>query len=65
MRFSKEKFMSNAPKNIKKTLKNRLNILNNMYVDFSFDNEYGTIEYEFQGEKEYLYPIDKKWCKEC
>lgn len=64
MKFSKDNFNKYAPSNIKKTLKSRLDLIDGLQVDFDFDDKYGTIQYEFNGEKEYLYPVDKKWCKE-
>ena len=64
MRFSKEKFYKYAPVNVRKALKSRLDFIDGLQVDFDFDDKHGTIQYEYKGEKEYLYPVDKKWCKE-
>lgn len=63
MKFSKENFINNAPLNVRKTLKDRLDILDNLEVDFDFDDRYGTINYKYSGQDECLYPIYKEWCK--
>lgn len=59
-RFSKDKFNKNAPKNIKKLLKEHLDTLDKLSADFS--EEYGYCEYVYNNEDYYLYPIYKEWC---
>lgn len=63
MRFSKENFNKYAPVNVRKNLKDRLDILDNLQVDFDFDDKFGTVKYKYNGQDEYLYPVHKKWCK--
>lgn len=61
-RFSKEQFMKNAPKNIRRILSPHINVLNGMEV--KFNEEFGEIEeYIVDGEKFSLYPIYEDWCK--
>lgn len=61
MKFSKDKFLKNAPVVVKGQLKGHLEILDAMNV--VFDGNYGEIpQYFVDGEEYYLYPVDKGWC---
>lgn len=66
MRFSKEKFLKNAPVGIKKQLKDHVDVLDG--VEVIFDGKYGRDGYipqYFKNEMEYyLYPVYKSWCVE-
>lgn len=61
MKFSKEKFLKNAPSGIKCQLKDHVNILDGL--DVVFDGEYGHIPQYFipDGQETYLYPVYKSW----
>lgn len=64
MIFSKEKFKENAPKGIKRQLKDHVDLLDG--VEVIFDTKYGLYGYipqYFVGDFEYhLYPVYKSWC---
>lgn len=61
MRFSKKKFLENAPKGIRRKLKDHVDILDGMEV--AFDGKWGLIpQYFVDGREYYLYPVDKSWC---
>lgn len=63
MRFSKDKFNKNASKTVKKILSGHIDAIDGMEV--KFNGELGEIEeYTVNGEKFYLYPVYKDWCKE-
>lgn len=63
MKFSKEKFLGNAPAWVKHQLKGHADILDGMEVAFEFDDEWGLIpQYFAEGREYYLYPVDKSWC---
>jgi len=61
-RFDKEKFMKNAPSNIKKRLKHCIDDIENLKVDFSENSNYGTIEFSLCGTEYEVYPVYKEWC---
>lgn len=63
-RFSKEKFIKNAPSNIKKRVKYLLDDIENLKVDFSKNSHFGTLEVDLYGVTHELYPVYKEWCKE-
>lgn len=61
MKFSKRKFIENAPMGIKCQLKNHLDILDG--IEVIFDGNYGQIpQYFVDGNEYYLYPIERNWC---
>ncbi len=66
MIFSKEKFLKNAPKGIKRQLSTHLDAIDGAEVEF--DKRYGndgTIKQYFaDGQPYYLYPVYKNWCVE-
>ncbi|MBN1071164.1 hypothetical protein FDB30_03700 [Clostridium botulinum] len=62
MKFSKEKFLKNAEREIKKRLSKHLDIVNGMEVEFY--GEFEEIkEYTVDGQLFCLYPIYKTWCE--
>ncbi len=64
MVFDRQQFNKNAPANIKSMLKNHLDVLDGMVVDFS-KKQYGIINhYEIDGESFYLYPVYVDWCSD-
>lgn len=64
MKFSKKKFLKNAPNGIKKQLSDQLDSLDG--ADVVFDGRYGTdgyIKRKMNDGLEYnLYPVYKSWC---
>ena len=63
MKFNKEKFQKNAPMDVRRHLKDHVDILDGM--DVVFDGEYGEIpQYFVDGQEHYLYPVYKSWCEE-
>lgn len=64
MKFSKAKFRKNASKGIVRQLGKHVDVLDGMEVDFSEDGVNGTVEYEYEGEEFYLYPVLPEWCEE-
>lgn len=61
-KFNKEKFQRNAPANIKTRLKYLLDDLENLEVDFSENNNYGTLIVNLHGIRNEVYPVYKEWC---
>lgn len=61
--FDKELFRKNAPKNIIRLLSTHVDVIDGKEVAFKQDSEFGTAEYEFEGEERYLYPVKKEWCR--
>ena len=66
MKFSKEKFLKNAEREVKKRVSKHLDIIDGMEV--KFDGENGEIEYKVENEVEnctyVIYPVYKNWCEE-
>lgn len=64
MEFSKEEFLKNASKDLKKKLKDHLDDLDGKEVEFDSDyGQDGCITQYFHGEREYyLYPVYRSWC---
>lgn len=61
-KFSKDKFLKNAPSNIKNKARYVLDDIENKVVDFSEDAKYGTLEFDLYGVGYELYPVLKEWC---
>ena len=62
--FDRNKFIKNAPSNIKQSLNElHLSVLNGKEVCFKED-KYGRIDYDIENDEVsyYLYPVDKEWC---
>lgn len=66
MRFSKIKFLRNAPSGIKRRLMGRIEILEGAEV--IFDGSLGKDGYILRnlrdGRKHFFYPVCKNWCEE-
>lgn len=64
MKFSKKKFLKNAPEWIVHKLKNSLDILDGMEVVFESEIDLdGYIpQYFIDGKEHYLYPVPPIWC---
>lgn len=60
-KFSKNKFLKNAPSNIKTRLNFLLNDIENLEVDFH-EGECGTLKVKLHDVKYELYPVYKEWC---
>jgi|GEM_PF-995372 len=59
--FSRAAFEANAEPHIKKLLpKSHRTVLDGLEV--AFKGEFGTVDYEADGERWYLYPVCPKWC---
>lgn len=65
MRFSKNKFLKNAPKGIQRQLNHRAGLLDG--VEVIFDGRFGKdgyISQRFKDGREYfLYPVYRNWCE--
>ena len=61
MKFSKKRFKENAPKDIQRKLKEHLDVLDGMKV--KFEDDFGKVEYIFNGKGYELYPVYKQWCE--
>lgn len=63
MKFSKEKFLKNAPADVKRKLKRHVDVLDG--TEAVFEGEYGHIpQYSVDGQQYYLYPVYKSWCEQ-
>ncbi|MDH2474273.1 hypothetical protein [Clostridium perfringens] len=67
IRFSKEQFKKNADRHTQRLLKEHLDVLDGLEVEFSDSDKNGREffiikEYFYEGESYCLYPIYKEWC---
>ncbi len=66
--FDRNKFIKNAPNNIKRSLPQKhLDALDGIEVEFSDCDKFGTVPTYFVDNNRgidsfYLYPVDKQWC---
>lgn len=63
MKFSKKAFLKHADTHMKRLItKKELDYIDGN--DVTFDNDqFGRVDYEYEGEHLYLYPVQREWCE--
>lgn len=64
MKFSKKAFLRHADTHMKRRItKKELDCIDVNNVTFDKNDRFGRVDYEYEGEHLYLYPVQREWCE--